>query len=201
MERSSDVFVDGTSSVVPRLFFQLYTVHGEYMSSVCQMVYALLSGNVTLSNWQDDPTFLAGEKRKFYDEMLKAITDSKPITVTMDLEPATIVSIRTAFPRVNVKSCFFHLCQSACRAVVRLRLKTNYTDDPIFAPQIRALLSLAFLHANDVIDIFEELKQQFPVQGQSILSYFEETYIGEEGYSTRSRKKPQFDLNIWNIHG
>ena len=79
------------------------------MSPVCQMVYVLLSGNVTLSNWQDDPTFLAGEKRKFYDEMLKAITDSKPMTVTMDLEPAAVVSIRTAFPQVNVKSCFFFI--------------------------------------------------------------------------------------------
>ena len=119
----------------------------------------------------------------------------------MDLEPVAIVSIRTVFPQVNVKVCFFHLCQSAWRAVVRLGLKTNYTDDPVFAAQIRALLSLAFLHANDVIDTFEELKQQFPFQGQSVLSYFEETYIGEKGYSTRSRKKPQFDLDIWNVHG
>ena len=136
--------------------------------------------------------------------MLKAITDSKPATkpmiVTMDLEPAAIVSVRMAFPQVNVKGCFFHPCQPVCRAVICLGLKTDCTDDPIFAPQIRALLSLAFLCVYNVIDTFEELKQQFPVQGQSILSYFEETYIGEEGYSIRSRKKLQFDLNIWNVH-
>ena len=44
MKRSSTLFVDGTFSVVPSLFFQLYTIHCEYLGNVSSIVYALLPG-------------------------------------------------------------------------------------------------------------------------------------------------------------
>ena len=97
---------------------------------------------------------------KFYDEMFKALTNlksaMKPMIETMDFDPVAIVGIRTTFSQVNVKGCFFRLCQLVYRAVVRFGLKTNYTDDLHFAQHIRALPSLAFLYVNDVTDTFEE---------------------------------------------
>ena len=136
--------------------------------------------------------------------MFKAITDLKPsinpTDVSMDFEPAVIASLRTAFPQANINGCFFHLCQAVYRAVVRFGLKTEYADDQSLAQQIRALPALAFLHVDHVIETFEALKDQFPTQGQRVLSYFEDTYIGEKCRGTRSRKKALFNVKIWNVH-
>ena len=116
--------------------------------------------------------------------MFKAIHDLKrdidPANVSMDFEIAAISSIQTAFPQANINGCFFHLCQAVYRAVVRLGLKVDYSNDQDFAQQIRALPALAFLDVNDVVDTFEELKDQFPDKGMPVLSYFEETYVGEK---------------------
>ncbi|CAF0907509.1 unnamed protein product [Adineta steineri] len=188
LKRSSNIFVDGTFSVVPCLFFQLYTIHCDYLDTVCPVIYALLPGKT----------------KKSYDQMFNAIHDLKPdldpANVSMDFEVAAMSSIRSAFPRANINGCFFHLCQSVYRAVVRLRLKVEYSSDDIFAQQIRAIPALAFLKVTDVIDTFEKLKEQFPVKGKLILSYIEESYIGEKKRATQSRKKPQFDLQSWNVH-
>ncbi|CAF1310465.1 unnamed protein product [Didymodactylos carnosus] len=42
LERSTTIFLDGTFSVVPGLFFQLYTIHCDYMNHVFPMIYVLL---------------------------------------------------------------------------------------------------------------------------------------------------------------
>ncbi|CAF5058282.1 unnamed protein product, partial [Rotaria sp. Silwood1] len=123
-----------------------------------------------------------------------------PVNVKLDFEQAAIRTIRTKFPHANISGCFFPLCQSVYRAVERFGLKADYSDDPLLAQQIRALPALALLNTDDVIDTFEELKQQFPIQGKPVLQYFEETYIGERNREGRPQKRPQFDVKLWNIH-
>ncbi|CAF3661964.1 unnamed protein product [Rotaria sp. Silwood1] len=136
--------------------------------------------------------------------MFKWIIDMKPnfdpVNVKLDFEQAAIRTIRTKFPHANISGCFFHLCQSVYRAVERFGLKADYSADPLLAQQIRALPALALLNTDDVIDTFEELKQQFPIQGKPVLQYFEETYIGERNREGRPQKRPQFDVKLWNIH-
>jgi hypothetical protein len=44
LKRSCTVFVDGTFSVVPSLFFQLFTIHCQYLDTVIPVIYALLPG-------------------------------------------------------------------------------------------------------------------------------------------------------------
>ncbi|CAF4072053.1 unnamed protein product [Rotaria sp. Silwood1] len=45
-----------------------------------------------------------------------------------------------------------------------------------FAQQTRSLPALAFLPTTDVITTFDEIKAQFPAEGESVLKYFEEHY-------------------------
>ncbi|CAF4721956.1 unnamed protein product, partial [Rotaria sp. Silwood2] len=145
-----------------------------------------------------------GKRKKLYDEMVKSIIDLipnfDPVNVKLDFEQAAIGSIETKFPHTNISGCFFHLCQSVYRAVVRFGLKTDYSDDPLLAQQIRALPALALLNTDDVIDTFEELKQQFPIQRKPVLEYFEKIYIGEHNRASRPRKRPQFNVKLWNVH-
>ena len=48
LQRSSSIFVDGTFSVTPALFFQLYTIHCQHLDHIFPVVYALLPGNTAL---------------------------------------------------------------------------------------------------------------------------------------------------------
>jgi hypothetical protein len=147
---------------------------------------------------------LLGKAKKCYDQMFKAIHDLKPnldpANVSIDFEVAAISSIRAAFPEANINGCFFHLGQSVYRAVVRLGLKIEYSNDQEFAQYIRAIPALAFLKVEDVIDTFEKLEEQFPDKGKSVLLYFEATYIGEKKRGSQSRKKPLFEVKCWNVH-
>ena len=147
---------------------------------------------------------LLGKAQKCYDQMFKAIHDLKPnldpANVSIDFQVAAICSIRAAFPGANINGCFFHLGQSVYRAVVRLGLKIENSNDQDFAQYIRALPALAFLKVDDVTDTFEKLEEQFPDNGKSVLLCFEETYIGGKKRGSQSRKKPLFELKCWNVH-
>ncbi|CAF0866844.1 unnamed protein product, partial [Didymodactylos carnosus] len=100
----------------------------------------------------------------------------------------------------NISGCFFHLCQNVFRCVQRSGLTQLYGDDPDFSQQIRALPALSFLPAADVIPTFEELKHQFPGQGQPVIDYFEHTYIGMKDRLSRPRKTPKFALELRNTN-
>ncbi|CAF1262681.1 unnamed protein product, partial [Didymodactylos carnosus] len=103
-------------------------------------------------------------------------------------------------PTTNLSGCFFHLCQSIYRAVLRFGLKTLYSEDSNFAQQIRSIPALALLPIPDVIPTFDELKAQFPAEGEPVLKYFEENYIGVKSRLSRPRKSPKFDIPLWNVN-
>ncbi|CAF1507605.1 unnamed protein product, partial [Didymodactylos carnosus] len=73
-----------------------------------------------------------------------------------------------------------------------------YADDPDFSQNIRSLAVLSFLPTSDIISTFEQLKQQFPAQGQPTINYFEETYVGIKNRLSRPHKQPKFELDLWN---
>lgn len=68
---------------------------------------------------------------------------------------------------------------------------------------------IAFVAADDVVKAFEELlttmfwleddDDPFCVQKQLLLTYFESTYIGSRRGLTQSRKKPLFEISLWNM--
>ncbi|CAM4949605.1 unnamed protein product, partial [Rotaria socialis] len=178
----------GTFSVVPELYFQLYTIHVEYLHHILPTVYVLLPG----------------KKQCLYREMLRQIKNLlpnfDPPNVMIDFERASMTAISKSFPVSNLSGCFFHLCQNVYRSVTRLGLKTLYSENENFAQQIRSLPALGFLPAADVIPTFDEIKDQFPVEGEPVLKYFEENYIGVKSRLSRPRKSPKFDISLWNVN-
>ncbi|CAF3954484.1 unnamed protein product, partial [Rotaria sp. Silwood1] len=107
---------------------------------------------------------LPGKKQRLYTTMLEEIKklapDFDPPNVMVDFERASMNAIKNLFPTAILSGCFFHLCQNVYRAVTRFDLKTLY----------------AFLPTTDVITTFDEIKAQFPAEGESVLKYFEEHY-------------------------
>ena len=47
LENATHIYLDGTFSVVPELYFQLYTIHVEYLHHILPTVYVSLPGEYT----------------------------------------------------------------------------------------------------------------------------------------------------------
>ncbi|CAF2187978.1 unnamed protein product [Rotaria magnacalcarata] len=94
----------------------------------------------------------------------------------------------------------FPLCQNVYRAVIRFGLKTLYSENEDFAKQICSLPSLALLPVPDVIPTFDEIKMQFPAEGEPMLKYFEDYYNGVKGRLSRPRKAAKCDILLWNVN-
>ena len=57
------------------------------------------------------------------------------------------------------------------------------------------LAALAFVTEPDVITAFEAMSEDFPLDGQAVIDYFEDTYIGRLRPGDH-RRVPLFDLGL-----
>ena len=64
------------------------------------------------------------------------------------------------------------------RKIQQVGLQQRYAEDADFALQMRMLPALALVPANDVIQAFEQLVDHLPAEAQSVVDYFEDTWIG-----------------------
>lgn len=64
---------------------------------------------------------------------------------------------------------------------------------------IRLLCALAFIPAEKVVEVFEDLteNQVFMDEAQQIVNYFEDVYIGRPDRRNK-RKQPLFQIEMWN---
>ncbi|CAF1296683.1 unnamed protein product [Adineta steineri] len=188
LKNSSHIYLDGTFDVVPELYFQLYTIHVQYLGHILPAVYVLLPGKKQILY------------KNMFKELKNLVPDFDPLNVMIDFERASMNAIKNLFPTTVLNGCFFHLCQNVYRSVTRLGLKTLYGENENFAQQMRCLPALAFLPILDIIPTFEQIKAQFPDEGKPVLTYFEENYIGVRSRLSRPRKVPKFDILLWNVN-
>ena len=100
LEKCEHWYMDGTFSVTPGLFSQVYTIHGCIGGRVVPSLYCLLpdKSEVTYS--------LLLEKVIGFNNNLQ------PKSIMIDFERAMINSIATVFPNAEINGCFFHLSQN-----------------------------------------------------------------------------------------
>ncbi|CAF0944138.1 unnamed protein product [Didymodactylos carnosus] len=98
------------------------------------------------------------------------------------------------------KNTFEQNFKFSYRSVQQSGLTQSYGDDSDFSQQIRALPTLSFLPAANIIPTFGELKYQFPVQVQPVIYYFDHTYIDMKDRLSRPRKTSKFALELWNTN-
>lgn len=106
--RSSAWFSDGTFSVAPSLFTQLFTIHGMYEDVALPFVYALLPDKAQTSYTK--VLQVVKEKAAEYN-----ITMPEPETLVSDFELAIVNAVKAVFPHSTIRLCFFHLGQSVYR--------------------------------------------------------------------------------------
>ena len=200
-------YMDGTFSVVPTIFDQLYVIRVPLGDTSVSCVYALLPG----------------QTQTLYEEMFRGIQNAcemmdislDPNVVIVDFEKAVWQAVTVVFGvHVDVKGCFFHLSQSTWRKVQRLGLTTAYKDNDDAKQFCGMLDALAFLPVSDIPEAMEHLRQNTPEGFDDLLSYFDSTYVSGPCRSIRClpsarqpsvqrvrvrRLPPQFPPSTWNV--
>ena len=188
LEQSSHWFMDGTFSIVPEIFFQLYTVHALISGDVIACLYCLLPNKTT-------ETY-----RRLFMKLKELMPAARPISAMLDFEQSAMNVISECYEGIHIQGCFYHLTQSLYRKVQALGYQTKYADDADFAMMVRMIGALAFVPIADIADVFEELREHTENinEMQQLLDYFEDNYIGR--VRRRGRVVPLYEPHIWNIH-
>jgi len=88
-------FVNGTFSIAPSLFSQIYVMLAKEHGGVHPILYALLSN----------------KQRNTYVRMFKLLKEMepnlKPTSMVCDFEQAAHCAMKDIFPDVQIKGCFF----------------------------------------------------------------------------------------------
>jgi hypothetical protein len=79
--RSETLFMDGTFDVAPKIFAQLYVVHGQVGVSTCPLLYALMERQ-TQSSYEELFNFIVDH------------SDAQPTYINVDFEKAVHQAIR-----------------------------------------------------------------------------------------------------------
>ncbi|KAF0716852.1 Uncharacterized protein FWK35_00029148 [Aphis craccivora] len=155
---------DGTFSCSPHIFHQLYTIHGVSYLYVVPTAYILLPNK---------------KEETFYKRMFLALKtlhpQLRPKFIMFDFEKGAMNAAKYVFLAVDIKSCFFHLCQK------------NF--------------AFAYIPENYVVFVFETfLESQFYQQEMlsNLIGYFEDTWIGRP--NRRTRRAPLFSIKTWNCY-
>lgn len=71
-------------------------------------------------------------------------------------------------------------------------------NDEDVSLSLRMLAALAFIPEDQVINAFEAIQEKMSEELQTVVDYFEDTYIGR--LRRNRRGKPTFDISLWNVH-
>ena len=202
-------FMDGTFSVAPALFTQVYVIRAPLGQSAVTCVYA----------------FMTCKSQQLYSELLEAVTlqtqklgfTSDPTRVICDFEQSVISAVATVLPRAQVQGCFYHLCQSTWRKVQQLGLSTVYKENEDVQLFCGMLDGLAFLPVTDVAAGMKYVQESIPDVPPTdkdklldLINYFDITYVSGSVQKIRRpgadltmrlrRNPPLYPVERWNVH-
>ncbi|KAH7708927.1 hypothetical protein AAVH_23803 [Aphelenchoides avenae] len=181
------LYADGTFSISPGLFYQVFVLLAKRGSYVLPVAYGLL------------PNKSRESYERFFTLLKGAWPQLNPVTVSLDFEQATLTAIRNAFPEAALLGCLYHLAKNVRPHVGREQLLARYNNDADFAVQVRTIVALAFVPLADVELAFETLEDELPDELQPVLAYFETYYIGRRR-NDNGRREPLFPKALWSVH-
>ena len=150
--RCSTILMDGTFKSSPRLFAQLYTIHGRIYETTLRLAYCLLPA-------KDEHTY----ERVFRLLQIAATQmglQLQPQTIQIDFEMASFNAIRTCFPMCRLRGCLFHYAQAIWRKIQDLGLVVRYRDDPAFNRLVRRCFGLPFIPPNYIDEVWMEALEE-----------------------------------------
>ena len=175
-------FVDGTFSVCPSIFYQVFTIHIMKYNQVFPMIYALLPN----------------KQRHTYNRAFMLLKDAAldlgltldPISLMCDFELAIIQASLLNFPNASHRGCYYHYMQSIWRKVQSLGLADVYrSNDPTLKQFIQKMAAIAFCPPAFVRPAWLGVQQEAPQipNVDSLVEYFDSTWVNG-----------QFQFQQWN---
>ncbi|CAF4569599.1 unnamed protein product [Rotaria socialis] len=180
LKSACDFLMDRTVDVVPEIFYQLYVIHAVDRGHVIPVVSCLLQRKSTATY------------KKMINKIVEFAPTWSPRTIMLGFEKAVANVLSNNFPQACLSGCYFHLRQ-------KQGLQKRYEDDVGFAHGIHKVAALAFINPNDVINAFADLSTHLGDGFQSMLDYFEDTYIARFR-ANGSRARPLFNIEYWNVY-
>ncbi|CAI6362996.1 unnamed protein product [Macrosiphum euphorbiae] len=187
---SDEWFVDGTFSISPNLFSQVFVILGCRNGGVHPCLYALLPN-------KEQATYCT-----LLVELKRLVPAINATSISVDFEVAIHNAFRTEFPAIEIRGCFFHLLKNLKKQIGAAGLMADYRNNPDFNLCARMITALAFVPPEDVATRFEQLSEEletlYPAL-QPILDWLETFYIGilrREGV----RRSPVFPIPTWNLY-
>mgnify|MGYP000265238167 CR=1 FL=1 len=186
------LYVDGTFSLAPDLFYQIVVILAERNGLVIPICYALLPD----------------KRPDSYKRMIQMIKSAwpalKPEAVSTDFEKSLMNAFSAAFPEATIQGCLFHLAQNLKKKLSRLNLMSRYQTDEDFSLAARMITALAFVPPMSLNVAIAELAAHLPEELLPVLKYFEKYYVGQllrllPGGGVL-RKDPLFPVHTWSVH-
>jgi hypothetical protein len=110
-----------------------------------------------------------------------------PLVITSDFESGLLPAIADVFPQARVQGCFFHFCQAVYRFVQHHGLAVAYQHHDPTRDTVRQLMGLAFLPADLVPQIFQQLREIASPLLAELFEYFSAQWLTK--------------IPLWNVYG
>jgi hypothetical protein len=136
------VFSNGTFRSVPKIFCQLYTLHGIYLGQMFSLIYVLLPDKrQETCAWM----FLLLQDYGSHNN-----SPFLPKHFQIDFEVAVIDVIKIVFPNTKISGCMFHYSQCDWRKVQDLGLSNAYNNVLNVRDLIKSVAALLFLPIKEI---------------------------------------------------
>ena len=142
------LYVDGTFSLAPALFAQIYVVMADRGGFVLPVLYILLPN-------KEGETY-----RRMFEAIKQLWPHLNPTAVSIDFEQAAIGAIRSTFPDCAIRGCLFHLTKNLRKKLADEGLLRRYNTDPEFALAARMVIALFFVPIEDLDVALEALTNE-----------------------------------------
>lgn len=173
--------VDGTFKVVPKPYYQLFTISFIKNTHVFPVVYCLLKNKLQTT----------------YEDVFKIIFSLngtlKPNIIKTDFEFASLNCLKNIFPLATVSGCQFHLGQNLQRKIKELNLFSHYKQNNNFRLSIKALLALSYVQPEKIVETFNVLPSLYFYDQlvNPVYLYFYNNYI-------KNFENARINYKIWN---
>jgi len=175
LSKIDTIFVDGTFKSCPKLFTQMFTVHGLQNGNYLPLLFFILPNKETKTY----------EKALMHiiSECSKLNITFSPKTVFADFEKAIHLALLKVWPSISLKGCRFHLAQSWWRKIQTIGLSSEYKKNTEIGKYLKYFFGLPFLNSNDVSDCFTDYLMAIQPRNEKVeifVDYILETYISNE---------------------
>jgi len=111
LKESSHVYFDTTFKVVPRLYYQLFTVFVPYADAAFPVLYALMTRKTHAA-------YLA-----LFQNLKELIPYFTPLSAMADYEEASTSAFQAVFGNVIISGCWFHYGQALVKRMAKIGLR------------------------------------------------------------------------------